>query len=73
MNGREPASTAAAESTLAEGPLLCPHEAATLLSVKPSWIYEAVRAHRLPCLRVGRHIRFTHAMLEQCLAEHVDG
>ncbi len=62
-----------AESTLAEGPLLCPHEAATLLSVKPSWIYEAVRTHRIPCLRVGRHIRFTRAMLEQWLAEQVDG
>jgi excisionase family DNA binding protein len=48
-------------------------EAATLLSVKPSWIYEAVRAHRLPWLRVGRHIRFTQAMLERWLAEHVDG
>jgi excisionase family DNA binding protein len=73
MSGTEPTSAAVAESTLAEGPLLCPHEAATLLSVKPSWIYEAVRAHRIPCLRVGRHIRFTRAMLEQWLAEQVDG
>jgi len=73
MNGREPTSTSVTESTLSEGPLLCPHEAATLLSVKPSWVYEAVRAHRIPCLRVGRHIRFTRAMLEQWLAEHVDG
>lgn len=73
MNGTEPISAAVAESTLAEGPLLCPHEAATLLSVKPSWVYEAVRAHRIPCLRVGRHIRFTRAMLEQWLAEQVDG
>ena len=30
-----------------------------LLAVKPSWIYEAVRAGTLPCLRIGRHIRFT--------------
>jgi excisionase family DNA binding protein len=73
MNGREPTSTPVVESTLVEGPLLCPHEAARLLSVKPSWIYEAVRAQRIPCLRVGRHIRFTRAMLEQWLAEHVDG
>ena len=73
MNGTEPTRTPVAESTLAEGPLLCPQDAATLLSVKPSWIYEAVRAHRIPCLRVGRHIRFTRAMLEQWLAEHVDG
>ena len=73
MNGREPTSTPVAESTLVDGPLLCPHEAARLLSVKPSWVYEAVRAQRIPCRRVGRHIRFTRAMLEQWLAEHVDG
>jgi excisionase family DNA binding protein len=51
-------------------PLLRPIEAAELLSVRPSWIYEAVRTNRLPCLRVGRHIRFTREMLEAWLAEH---
>ena len=50
-------------------PLLRPEQAAELLSVKPSWIYDAVRTGRLPCLRVGRHIRFTQAMLEDWLAE----
>jgi excisionase family DNA binding protein len=73
MDGRDLTTAPVAEATLAEGPLLCPHEAATLLSVKPSWVYEAVRAQRIPCLRVGRHIRFTRAMLEQWLAEHVEG
>ncbi len=73
MNGTEPTSAAVVEPILAEGPLLCPREAATLLSVKPSWVYEAVRAHRIPCLRVGRHIRFTRAMLEQWLTEQADG
>lgn len=73
MSGTEPTSAAVVESILAEGPLLCPQEAAALLSVKPSWIYESVRAHRIPCLRVGRHVRFTRAMLEQWLAEQVDG
>lgn len=73
MNGTEPTDAAVVESILAEGPLLCPQEAAALLSVKPSWVYESVRAHRIPCLRVGRHIRFTRAMLEQWLAEQVDG
>lgn len=48
-------------------PLLRPEQAATKLAVKPSWIYEAVRTERLPCLRVGRHIRFTQAMLEHWL------
>lgn len=48
-------------------PLLRPEQAAELLSVKPSWIYDAVRTGRLPCLRVGRHIRFTQTMLEDWL------
>jgi len=39
------------------------------LDVKTSWVYEAVRAGRLPCLRVGRHICLTRHMLEDWLAE----
>ena len=62
----------AGTSTLIDGPLLCASEAAALLSVKPSWVYEAVRAQRMPCLRLGCHIRFTRGMLEQWLAEHAD-
>jgi excisionase family DNA binding protein len=50
-----------------EGPLLRPDQAAALLSVKASWVYDAVRTGHLPCLRVGRHIRFTRAMLEEWL------
>jgi excisionase family DNA binding protein len=50
-----------------DGPLLRPEEAAALLSVKTSWVYDAVRTGKLPCLRVGRHIRFTQAMLEEWL------
>jgi len=73
IDGRDPTTAPVAEARLAEGPLLCPHDAARLLSVKPSWVYEAVRARRIPCLRVGRHIRFTRAMLERWLAEHVEG
>jgi len=53
-----------------DGPLLRPEQAAELLAVKPSWIYEAVRTGRLPCLRVGRHIRFTRGMLVYWLGEH---
>jgi excisionase family DNA binding protein len=52
-----------------DGPLLRPEQAAALLAVKPSWIYEAVRTGRLPCLRIGRHIRFTQSMLEDWLAD----
>jgi excisionase family DNA binding protein len=62
-------TTADAPVSLAEGPLLRPDQAAHLLSVKTSWIYEAVRSGRLPCRRIGRHIRFTRKMLEQWVAE----
>jgi excisionase family DNA binding protein len=48
-------------------PLLRPEQAAELLAVKTSWVYDAVRGGRLPCLRVGKHIRFTRAMLEEWL------
>jgi excisionase family DNA binding protein len=50
-------------------PLLRPEQAAELLAVKPSWVYEAVRTGRIPCVRVGRHIRFTLIMLEDWLAD----
>ena len=53
-----------------EGPLLRPEQAAELLAVKPSWVYDAVRTGQLPCIRVGRHIRFTRTMLENWLADH---
>ena len=52
-----------------DNPLLKPEQAAELLAVRTSWIYEAVRTNRLPCLRIGRHIRFTREMLEQWLRE----
>jgi excisionase family DNA binding protein len=55
-----------------DGPLLRPDEAARLLAVKTNWIYEAVRDGRLPCLRLGRHIRFTRLMLEQWLVESAE-
>ena len=57
---------------LLDEPLITPGEAAQLLRVRASWIYDAVRDGRLPCLRVGRHIRFTRPILEQWLAERVD-
>ena len=57
-----------AEISLAD-PLLRPDEVARLLSVRPSWVYEKVRAGALPCLHVGRHLRFTRAMIERWLAD----
>jgi excisionase family DNA binding protein len=50
-------------------PLLRPEDAAELLSVRVSWIYEACRTGRLPFLRVGKHLRFTRSDLERWLGE----
>lgn len=57
-----------ATSRRLDGPLLRPDQAASLLAVKTSWVYDAVRTGTLPCIRVGRHIRFTRAMLEEWIA-----
>jgi len=48
------------EASLAE-PLLDSAAAAALLNVRVSWVRDAARLGRLPCLRVGRHLRFTRA------------
>lgn len=50
-------------------PLLDVEAAASLLNVKVSWIREATRTGLLPCIRVGRQVRWTRPMLEQWLAE----
>lgn len=50
-------------------PLLTPSQAAQLLAVRTSWVYGAVREGRLPCLRLGRHIRFLRSDLERWLAD----
>lgn len=51
-------------------PLLDCEQAAALLNVRPSWVRDATRAGRLPCIRVGRHLRFTRPMLEAWAANH---
>lgn len=65
-------STAKSSAVQLDCPLLRPEEAARLLAVKTNWIYEAVRTGRLPCLRLGRQIRFTRTMLEQWLQHRVE-
>lgn len=57
-----------AAASLAE-PLLDATAAAKLLSVKPSWVYEAVRSRRIPHLKIGRHIRFLRSDLERWVAD----
>jgi excisionase family DNA binding protein len=53
-------------------PLLDLDQAAELLNVKVSWIRDATRTGKLPCLKVGRHVRYTRSMLEAWLADQRD-
>ena len=55
--------------TRLQEPLLTPADAAGLLMVRTSWVYEAVRDGRLACVRVGRHIRFLRGDLERFVGE----
>lgn len=50
-------------------PLLTAKEAAVLLSVRVSWVYEATRDGRLPHIHVGRHIRYIKTDLETWVNE----
>lgn len=59
------------ELVLLSEPLLDCEAAAELLNVRVSWVRDATRLGHLPCLRVGRHLRFTRAMLEEWLAVQV--
>lgn len=45
-------------------PLLTPAEAAKLLAVRTSWIYEAARNNQVPHIHLGRHLRFIRRDLD---------
>jgi excisionase family DNA binding protein len=53
--------------------LLDDREAAALLNVKPSWVGEAARQGRLPCIMLGRYRRFDRADLLAWLEEQKTG
>lgn len=54
--------------------LLSVREAAAFLGVTPDAVYRWVRARRLPCLRAGNRVRFSHAALLRWLgAEGEEG
>lgn len=58
--GRELAGVvSAAPMQMAQAePLLSAEELAQALKVKPSWVEEAARQKRIPCVSVGRYPRF---------------
>ena len=60
------------DTSFVENELLTVQEAAQLLKVPPSWIYDHVRpdaADRLPVLKLGKYLRFDardlHAYIER--------
>jgi excisionase family DNA binding protein len=55
-----------------EEPLLTAEQAAALLNVRPSWVREATRRKRLPCVRFGKHVRYDRRELAAYVAEHGD-
>jgi excisionase family DNA binding protein len=50
-------------------PLLNAAQAAEMLSVRPSWVADAARNGQLPCVRIGKHVRFLRSDLERWVAE----
>ncbi len=50
-------------------PLLTVDQAAQLLNLKPSTVYELVRRNRLPHVRLGKHIRLEPHALSRYLAQ----
>lgn len=53
--------------------LLTPQDVAALLRIKPTTVYEWTRTGLMPCIRLGRAVRFTRPMVEEWAARHVDG
>ena len=54
------------------GPLLTPEDAAAILRVKLSWLYQHTRRRsqdRIPFVKIGRYLRFR----EQDLVAYIEG
>jgi excisionase family DNA binding protein len=66
---RQQAEDSPSRSLLTE-PLLNADEAAQLLHVPRSTLYELVRSRHLPHVRVGRGLRFTRSDLEEWVGSH---
>lgn len=47
--------------------LLTAEEAAAVLRMSPSWVYQAAGRGALPCVRLGRALRFDEATLRKWL------
>jgi excisionase family DNA binding protein len=49
--------------------LLTDQELAEILNVPASWVGEAARQGRIPCIMLGRYRRFDRADVRDCLEE----
>jgi excisionase family DNA binding protein len=52
------------------GQLLTPKQLAERLNVPESWIYAHVRQGVLPCVRLGRYVRFTEDMADLIVSQN---
>ena len=49
--------------------LLTAHDLAAAWGVRPKQIYNLVENHGLPCIRLGKYMRFRQSAVESWLAE----
>jgi excisionase family DNA binding protein len=56
-----------------QAPLLHAEDVAMILGVTKGWIYAEVRAGRIPCVRLGRYVRFRRESIEGWLCEIESG
>lgn len=61
-------STELAEGASSHQPLLSIDDAAAYLNVPARWVAEAVRARRIRCSRIGKHVRFRPEHLDELIA-----
>lgn len=52
-----------------EAPTTTADELAAHLRISPRWIYEQAKRRNIPCLRVGRFIRFTDEHVAEIKAQ----
>ena len=56
-----------------EPPLLSPAQVAHRLGVKVSWVYAQASQGKLPCVRLGKYLRFVPGEIDAWLAQHRRG
>lgn len=59
-------------STTDHESLLDAHTMARLLGVKPSWLLQRAREHRIPHYRIGKYIRFDPAEIRAVTRQKPD-